>query len=42
MKDFGDKITEGQEDPQYMFLNQVWIKCIIIINLIGGEAGTCS
>ena len=22
MKDFGDKITEGQEDPQYMFLNQ--------------------
>lgn len=22
MKDFGDKVTEGQEDPQYMFLRQ--------------------
>lgn len=25
MKEFGDKITEGQEDPQYMFLRQVQI-----------------
>lgn len=24
MKDFGDKVTEGQEDPQYMFLRQVY------------------
>lgn len=23
MKEFGDKVTEGQEDPQYMFLRQV-------------------
>lgn len=23
MKDFGEKVTEGQEDPQYMFLRQV-------------------
>lgn len=22
MKEFGDKITEGQDDPQYMFLRQ--------------------
>ena len=22
-KEFGDKITEGEEDPQYMFLRQV-------------------
>lgn len=24
MKDFGDKVTKGQEDPQYMFLRQVY------------------
>lgn len=24
MKDFGDKVTDGQEDPQYMFLRQVY------------------
>ena len=23
MKEFGEKVTEGQEDPQYMFLRQV-------------------
>ena len=23
MKEFGDKVTEGEEDPQYMFLRQV-------------------
>ena len=26
MKEFGDKVTEGQDDPQYMFLAQV-INC---------------
>ena len=29
MKDFGDRVTEGQTDPQYMFLAQVnwWFLC---------------
>ena len=26
IKDFGDKVTEGEDDPQYMFLRQVSVE----------------
>ena len=38
MKDFGDRVTEGQTDPQYMFLAQVnlcyYLLCICILQML--------
>ena len=31
MKDFGDRVTEGQTDPQYMFLAQVNIESFTLL-----------
>ena len=31
IKDFGDKVTEGEEDAQYMFLRQVWAESSLLL-----------
>ena len=33
IKEFGDKVTEGEEDAQYMFLRQVCLNlCLYYVN----------